>query len=72
MEKELEEKHSILSKPLPAILDEIQVAAAEARKAADEARVAGEKAAEDVMRRLRKLFLKMAKDITEELDEAKK
>jgi len=45
MEKELEEKHGIFDKPLPVILDEIQVAAAEARKAADEARSAGETAA---------------------------
>ena len=71
--KESEErKHSILSRPLPDILDEIQVAAADARKAADEARVAGEKAAEDVMKRLRKLFLTMVKDITQELGEGKK
>ena len=72
MEQELGKKHSILSKPLPTILDEIQVAAADARKAADEARMAGENAAEEVMKRLRKLFLKMAKDITEELSEGKK
>jgi len=72
MEKELEEKHSILSKPLPAILDEIQAASADARKAADEAKSAGEAAAEEVLKRLRKLFLKMAKDITEELGEGKK
>ena len=73
MEKEIEEKHhSILSRPLPDILDEIQTAATEARSAADEARVAGEKAAEEVMKRLRKLFLTMVKDITEELGEGKK
>ena len=72
MENEVEEKHSILSKPLPVILNEIQVAAADARKAADEARMAGENAAEAVMKRLRKLFLKMAKDITEELSEGQK
>ena len=71
MEKEFEEKHGIFDKPLPAILDEIQVAAAEARKAADEARSAGETPAEEVMRTLRKLFLRMAKDITEELGEGK-
>lgn len=65
-------RHDILAKPLPVILDEIQVAATDARKAADEARLAGEKAAEDVMRKLRKLFLKMARDITEELGEGKK
>ena len=67
-----EKKHAILSKPLPVILDEIEAAAEDARKAADEARTAGEKAAGDVMRRLRVLFLKMAKDITEELAEGKK
>ena len=67
MEKEPEKKQKIMDTPLPLILDEIETAAANARKAADEARVAGEKAAEDVMKRLRKLFLKMAKDITEEL-----
>jgi hypothetical protein len=72
MEKEVKEKHDLFSKPLPAILDEIETAAADARVAADEARLAGERAAEDVMKRLRKLFLKMAKDITEELGEAKK
>jgi len=44
----------------------------DARKAADEARTAGEKAAEEVMKRLRKLFLTMAKDITEALDESRK
>ncbi len=72
MEKESEEKHGIFDKPLPVILDEIQVAAAEARKAADEARTAGETAAEEVMRKLRKLFLTMSKDITKELGEGKK
>ena len=72
MAEETKEKHRILSKPLPTILDEIEVAAADARKAADEAKLAGEKAADDVMRRLRKLFLAMAKDITEELGEGKK
>ena len=72
MEEKHEEKHGIFDKPLPVILDEIQVAAADARKAADEARLAGETAAEEVMKRLRKLFLKMAKDITEELSEGKK
>jgi len=72
MEKEPEEKHGIFDKPLPEILDEIETAAADARKAADEARSAGETAAEDVMRKLRKLFMKMAKDITEELGEGKK
>jgi hypothetical protein len=72
MEEKAKERHPILSKPLPAILDEIEEAATDARKAADEARLAGEKAAQDVMRRLRVLFLKMAKDITEELGETKK
>jgi hypothetical protein len=72
MESESEKKHGIMDTPLPIILDEIESAAADARKAAEEARLAGEKAAEDVMRRLRKLFLKMAKDITEELGETKK
>ena len=72
MEKEFEEQHGIFDKPLPVILDEIQVAAAEARKAADEARTAGETAAEEVMRKLRKLFLTMAKDITKELGGEKK
>jgi len=72
MAKESEMTHPILSKPLPAILDDIEAATADARKAADEARSAGEKAAEEVMRRLRKLFLTMAKDITEELGEGKK
>jgi hypothetical protein len=64
--------HEIFSKPLPELLDEIESAAAEARKAADEARLAGEKAAEDVMKRLRKVFLTMVKDISEELSEGKK
>ena len=68
MEKEPEKKHGIMDTPLPLILDEIETAAEHARKAADEARIAGEKAAEDVMKRLRRLFLKMARDITEELE----
>jgi len=67
MEKEPEKKQKIMDTPLPVILEGIESAAAEARQAADDARIAGEKAAEDVMKRLRKLFLKMAKDITEEL-----
>ncbi len=71
MAKETETKHGIFSKPLPAILDDIEVATADARKAADEARSAGEKAAEDVMRRLRRVFLAMVKDITEELGDGK-
>ena len=66
------EAPKIMTKPLPQILDEIEVATVDARKAADEARSAGEKAAEEVMMRLRKLFLTMAKDITEELGGAKK
>ena len=68
MEKEPEKKQNIMDTPLPLILEGIETAAANARKAADEARISGEKAAEDVMKRLRKLFLKMAKDITEELE----
>ena len=72
MAKEPEAKHGIFSKPLPTILDEIEVATMDARKAADEARSAGERAAEEVMKRLRKLFLTMAKDITAELGEGKK
>ena len=67
-----EKTKNIMTKPLPQILDEIEAAAADARHAADEAKVAGEKSAEDVMKRLRKLFLKMAKDITEELGDVKK
>ena len=61
----------IFDKPLPVILDEIQQAARDARLAADEARTAGEQAAEQVMRRLRRVFLKMAKDISEELEKEK-
>ena len=72
MPKQPEEKHGIFEKPLPELLDGIEKAAAEARKAADDARAAGEQAANDVMRKLRKLFLKMSHDITEELDETKK
>ena len=72
MAKESESKHGIFSKPLPEILDDIEAAAADARKAADEARSSGERAADDVMRRLRKLFMTMAKDITEELSDGKK
>lgn len=67
-------RHDILEKPLPQILDELmngvdlaEKAAADARKAADEARLAGEKAAEEVMKRFRKIFLGMVDDITEEL-----
>ena len=69
-------RHEIMEKPLPVILDEISSsieladkAAADARAAANEARMAGEKAAEEVMRRIRKLFLKMANDITQEMKE---
>ncbi len=72
MAKEVKGEHGIFSKPLPEILDEIETAAADARKAADEARSAGERAADEVMKRLRKLFLTMVKDITEELGEGKK
>lgn len=68
MEKEPEKKQRIMDTPLPLILEGIETAAADARKAADDARISGEKAAEEVMKRLRKLFLKMAKDITEELE----
>ncbi len=68
MEKEPEKQQKIMDTPLPVILEGIETAAADARKAADDARIAGEKAAEEVMKRLRKLFLKMAKDITEELE----
>jgi hypothetical protein len=62
----------IMTKPLPQILDDIEIATLDAKRAADEARTAGEKAAEEVMKRLRKLFLTMAKDITEALDESRK
>ncbi|MBI4188855.1 MAG: hypothetical protein HY529_06580 [Chloroflexi bacterium] len=72
MAKESESRHDIFSKPLPVLLDDIEKATVDARKAADEARAAGEKAAEEVMKSLRKLFLKMAKDITEELSDGKK
>ena len=72
MPKEPEMRHEIFNKPLPEILNDIEAAAADARKAADEAKTAGEKAAEDVMIRLRKLFLTMVKDITNELGEGKK
>ena len=69
MEKEPEKKHGIMDTPLPVLLDDIETATEDAKKAAIEARLAGEKAAEDVMRRLRKVFLKMAQDIQEALDE---
>lgn len=75
-EEEQKKRHQILEKPLPQILDEIygsvnlvNKAAVDARKAADDARLAGEKAAEEVMRRFRKVFLKMVEDITKELGE---
>jgi hypothetical protein len=67
-----ETSHDIFSKPLPEILDELVSATADAKKAAEDVRTAGEKAAEDVMIRLRKLFLTMVKDITTELGETKK
>ncbi len=76
IEEEQKKRHQILEKPLPQILDEIygsvdlvNKAAVDARKAADDARLAGEKAAEEVMRRFRKVFLKMVEDITKELGE---
>jgi hypothetical protein len=69
MADKVTDKNQIFNKPLPEILDEIQLAAADARDAAEQARTAGERAAEEVMKRLRKVFLKMAKDITEALDE---
>jgi hypothetical protein len=72
MDKETEKKHGIMDTPLPALLDEIDSAAADARKAAEEARLAGEKAAEEVMKKLRKVFQRMVRDITEELEEGKK
>ena len=68
MEQEPEKKQKIMDTPLPMILEGIETAAADARKAADDARLSGEQAAEQVMKRLRKLFMKMAKDITEELE----
>lgn len=75
-EKEVKivKRSQIMDKPLPMILDEIsssieiaEKAAADARDAAEEARKAGEVAAEQVMKKIRKLFLKMSQDITEEL-----
>jgi hypothetical protein len=67
-------RRDIMQKPLPEILDEIdssigiaEKSAFEARKAAEDARLAGEQAAEQVMKKIRKLFLKMSQDITEEL-----
>lgn len=72
-------KHEIMEKPLPEILDEISVsielaekAAADARAAAAEAKLAGERAAAEVMKKIRKTFLKMVTDITEELKESEK
>jgi len=69
-----EKHHIIMDKPLPEILDDIEVsietaekAAADARQAAAEARKAGELAAAEVMKKIRTLFLKMTEDITEEL-----
>lgn len=76
-EKQTPEKasHIILQKPLPEILDDIETsiqdsesAAADARKAAEEARLAGEQAADAVMRKIRRLLLKMADDITGEMN----
>jgi len=71
-EAEMREVSKIMTKPLPQILDDIEGATMDAKKAADEARSAGEKAAEEVMKRLRKIFLAMARNITEELGEANK
>lgn len=71
IKREPEEEESIFSKPLPVILDEIQAAAVDARKAADDAKAAGEMAAQQVMKKLRKLFLKMSRDITQELADKK-
>ncbi len=62
------EGHGIFDKPLPVLLDEINSAAADARQAADDAKAAGEKAADEVLRKLRRVFMKMAKDINEELE----
>ena len=69
-----EKSHIILQKPLPEILDDIETsiqesesAAADARKAAEEARLAGERAADAVMVKIRRLLLKMADDITGEM-----
>ncbi len=63
-----------MQKPLPEIMDEIdsnigiaEKAAAEAREAAEHARLAGEKASEQVMKKIQKLFLKISQDITDEL-----
>jgi SMC interacting uncharacterized protein involved in chromosome segregation len=77
METKKEKNHIILEKPLPEILDDIETsivtaekAAAEARQAAAEARKAGEQAAAEVMKKIRKLFLKMTQDITEELEKS--
>jgi hypothetical protein len=72
MDKQPETKHDIFSKPLPMIIDEMESATTEAREAAAQARKAGEQAADEVMKRLRKVFIKMAKDITEELADSKK
>jgi hypothetical protein len=72
MAGKIEPRNAIFSKPLPELLDDLDKAATDARNAADEARAAGEKAASDVMKRLHKLFMTMAKDITEELGEKKK
>jgi predicted DsbA family dithiol-disulfide isomerase len=72
-------RHDIMQKPLPEILDEIdfsittaEKAAIDARKAADDARLAGEQAAAQVMKKIRKLFLKMSQNITDELKDGEK
>ena len=71
--------HILMSKPLPEILDDIEKgislsedAAADARKAAEEARLAGEQAADAVMKKIRGLLLKMADNITDELSPGQK
>ena len=53
---------------LPLILEGIERAATDARKAAYDATTSGKKAAEEAMKSIRKIFLKIAKDITEELE----
>jgi hypothetical protein len=71
--------HQILQKPLPEILDMIDAgikdseeAASDARKAAEEARMSGEKAAAMVMDKIRRVFLKMADTITQEMEQQDK
>jgi hypothetical protein len=71
--------HIILQKPLPEILDmidagikESEAAASDARQAAEEARMAGERAAAVVMDKIRRVFLKMAESITQEMEQQDK